>query len=392
MTSTNSLFARALLFSLGMLALPIVGLAKPDAPEAFGPESHEDGPANFDRSPRRTLDAVYTISNAVDGNRVLAYSRSPSGVLTSAGDYPTGGKGSGGGLGNQGALALTQDGRWLVTVNAGSDELSVFSVQDEALVLTDIVPSGGKRPISVTVADNLIYVLNAGGAVGSTDNISGFYLSEHGRLYAIPDSTQPLSGASVGPAQISFGLHDDVLIVTEKATSRIDGFVVDDNGRAGPVTSSVSSGATPFGFAISKKGNLFVSEAVSNALSSYQLHSDGSVTSVTKSLVNKQTAACWVVLSKNGKYAYTANAVSNTISGYRIGANGAVTLLNTTGVTAVTDGHPVDMAVSEDGRFLYSLNSTSTTIVGFRLGDDGSLTRISSIGALPAGGTGLVAR
>ncbi len=137
---------------------------------------------------------------------------------------------------------------------------------------------------------------------------------------------------------------------------------------------------------------LFVSEAVSSALSSYRLQSDGTLTLVTGSLVNKQAAACWAVLSKNEKYAYTANAASNTISGYRIAENGSVTLLDTTGVTAAADDHPLDLAVSNNGRFLYALNSGSKTIVGFHLGDDGRLTRVSGVGNLPAGGAGLVAR
>jgi len=67
-------------------------------------------------------------------------------------------------------------------------------------------------------------------------------------------------------------------------------------------------------------------------------------------------------------------------------------LLNTNGLTAVADDHPLDLVVSNDGRFLYSLNSTSKTIVGFRIGADGGLTRVADVGGLPAGGAGLVAR
>lgn len=363
------------MFSLGMFALPLAGLA------------HDE-----DRNSKNPPEAVYTINNATDGNRVLAFSRKADGDLTPASDYPTGGKGTGGSLGNQGALALTDDGHWLITVNAGSDEISVFSVREHALVLTDVVPSGGNRPISVTVADNLVYVLNAGGAVGASDNISGFYLTEHGRLYTLPGSTQALSGANVGPAQISFGPHGDVLIVTEKTTNRIDSFVVDDNGRAGPVISTPSLGATPFGFSISSKGYLFVSEAPQSALSSYKINANGTISPVTGSLVNHQLAACWVVLSKDEKFAYTANAASNSISGYRVAPNGGLTLSNPSGLTATTDAHPLDMAVTQNGRFLYSLDTAAMTIVGFRTGPDGSLTRVTSIGGLPAGVTGLIAR
>ncbi|MFT3784399.1 MAG: beta-propeller fold lactonase family protein [Nibricoccus sp.] len=375
MTSAKFTFARSILLSLGLLALPLSVFA------------HDD-----DRHSRDVPEAVYTISNATDGNRVLTFSRNAHGELTHGFDYPTGGLGTGGSLGNQGALAMTNDGRWLITVNAGSHEISVFSVREHALVLTDIVPSGGKRPISVTVADNLVYVLNAGGAAGASDNISGFYLTEHGRLYAVPGSTRSLSGPNVGPAQISFGPRGDVLIVVEKATNLIDSFVVDDDGRAGPAISTPSAGATPFGFSISSKGYLFVSEAVQSALSSYKINANGTLTLVTPSLVNHQAAACWVVLSRNEKFAYTANAASNSISGYKIAPNGEATLLDATGLTAATDAHPLDMTVTNDGKFLYSLDTTAATIVGFRTNADGGLTRVSSFSGLPSTATGLVAR
>jgi 6-phosphogluconolactonase (cycloisomerase 2 family) len=237
-----------------------------------------------------------------------------------------------------------------------------------------------------------VYVLNAGGAVGGSDNIAGFYLSDRGRLTALPGSTQPLSAANTGPAQINFALSGDQLVVTEKITSLIDQFAVDDKGVAGALHISASSGATPFGFAVSRNGVLFVSEAPGSALSSYQLHGDATLSWVTGSLANHQAAACWVALSKNERFAYTANAASNTISGYKIAADGSLTLLATSGLTGLADNHPLDLDVTGDGRFLYSLAANSQTIVGFRIGADGSLSRVSDVGGLPVGGSGLVAR
>jgi 6-phosphogluconolactonase len=369
MTLSINSIARALLLLLGTFSLPFAASAQNDSPGA-----------------------VYTITNAVGANRVVAFARDAHGQLQPNGTFPTGGSGTGASLGSQGALALTADGRWLLVVNAGSNQLSVFSVRHDTLVLTDVVGSGGMRPISVTVEDNLVYVLNAGGAVGASDNISGFYLTEKGQLHAVPNSTRPLSAANVGPAQVSFGLRGDVLLVTEKATALIDGFAVNDEGVAGSATITPSSGPTPFGFAISSKGYAFVSEAPGSALSSYAIEATGAVDVVTPSLANHQAAACWVVLSKNEKYAYTANAANNTISGYGIDQDGSLTLLGDNGLTAVTDSGPLDLAVSNNGRFLYSLNSRSGSIVGFTVGEDGSLTRIGSVGGLPAGVAGLVAR
>ena len=60
--------------------------------------------------------AVYALDNSASGNNVLAFRRAPDGSLTSAGVFSTGGTGTGSGLGNQGALLLTHDGRWLFSL------------------------------------------------------------------------------------------------------------------------------------------------------------------------------------------------------------------------------------------------------------------------------------
>lgn len=336
--------------------------------------------------------AVFTLSNAADSNRIVSYARDGHGRLQAQASYPTGGRGLGANLGSQGALALSSNGRWLLAVNAGSHDVSVFSVRHDSLVLTDVVPSGGRRPISVTIADNLVYVLNAGGAAGANDTIAGFYLSERGRLLALPGSVRPLSAGDVGPAQISFGLRGDVVIVSEKTTGRLCGFPIDDQGRAGPAVTTLSSGAVPFGFGSSSRGFIFVSEAPGSALSSYRLNPNGSLRLITASAANHQAAACWAVVSKDENYVYTANAGNNTLSAYRVARDGSVQWLSQARFTSPAGVHPIDLAVSHDGRFLYSLADRSGEIVGFRRNDDGSLERVNGVAGLPASTVGLVAR
>lgn len=117
------------------------------------------------------------MSNAIGGNTVLMFDRLADGRLVPAVSVGPGGLGTGGGLGNQGALTLTRSERWLLAVNAGSDTLSVFDVDRRGLQLTDVEPSGGDQPISVTEHRNIVYVLNAG-----SDSITGFRLGRDGRL------------------------------------------------------------------------------------------------------------------------------------------------------------------------------------------------------------------
>src|SRR5262245_8133216 len=176
--------------------------------------TQSDSAGENERSAR--TGAVYVLSNQADANRVLVFDRLRDGSLAAAGSAPTGGFGTGSGLGGQGALTLSRNRQWLFAVSAGSDELSVFRVGNDGLTLTDIAASGGDQPISVTSVDGLVYVLNAGGA----GNIAGFTLSEDGRLTPIAGSTRPLSGAAVtGPAQIQFDPAGEQLLVTEKMTN-----------------------------------------------------------------------------------------------------------------------------------------------------------------------------
>ncbi|CAN5818878.1 hypothetical protein BH10CHL1_BH10CHL1_40600 [soil metagenome] len=340
---------------------------------------------------------VFVTTNAIDdvrGNEIVMYSRAPAGALTLTGRFPTGGQGLGSGLGSQGALMLSNNGHWLFAVNAGSNEISVFSVHQTGLLLTDKVASGGVRPISLTVRKNLVYVLNA----GDPGNITGFKLHENGTLTPLADSTRPLSnnntGAAPGPAQVSFTPDGDALVVTEKGTNLIDIYQVHKNGlTTGPMTHA-SSGMTPFGFAFADD-TLIVSEAFggvadASAASSYAVGKE-QFKLLSASIPTGQTAACWVVVTKDGRYAYTTNAGSASVSGYQVDKAGRLTLLNSrAGVTGDGTG-PADVAMSHRSRLLYVLSPRSQTVIGFAVQTDGSLISVGSFGGLGAGAAGIAA-
>jgi 6-phosphogluconolactonase (cycloisomerase 2 family) len=334
------------------------------------------------------------MSNATAGNMVLVFDRLADGRLVPAGMVGTGGTGTGGGLGNQGGLMLSRNERWLFAVNAGSNSVSVFEVRRRGLRLADVEGTGGLQPVSVTEHRGLVYVLNAG-----TDNITGFRLSRDGQLEPLAGSTQPLSGAGTGPAQVSFSPGGEVLVVTEKATSKITTFRIDRDGLPSLPQVQDSNGQTPFGFAFGKRDQLFVSEAFGgapdvSATSSYEVDPLGILATISPSVGTNQTANCWVVVTPNGRFAYVTNTGSGSISGYRIGFDGEIALLDADGRTGVTgDGSgPIDLALTDNGRFLYSLNSGTNTIGAFRVQGDGSLAPLPFAAGLPAGANGLAAR
>ena len=380
-----------------LAALLLVGCA-----DARTTEPNLAAPANASLERSSTVDGegalggvVYTLSNAATGNAVLVFSRGEGGVLFPAGSFPTGGSGAGRGLGSQGAVVLSDDGKLLFAVNAGSDEISSFRVSDEGLDLVSTVSSGGSQPLSVTTSGHLLYVLNGGGG----GNIVGFRIATEGGLSMIPGSSRRLSSSASGPAQIGFAPGGDVLVVTEKATGVISTYRVGGGGLAtGPIVTA-SVGATPFGFAFGHRGALIVSDAFggapdASAATSYRVDHDGSLAFVSGPVPTTETAACWFVVTRNGRFAYTTNTGSGSVSGYRVERDGALTLLDADGRTGRTGvgSAPTDEALSRNSHYLYTLNSGAHGISVFAVHADGSLAPQSGVSGLPASAVGLAAR
>ena len=335
---------------------------------------------------------VFTSSNATAGNELLVYDTNHAGQLSLVTRLATHGVGSGGGLGNQGAVTLSGNGRFVFVVNAVSNTVSTFSIRRQGLTLESTVDSGGLRPISVTEHDGLVYVLNANGA----GNVAGFR-NHGGVLQPVAGSVQPLSASTgTGSAQVGFGADGESLIVTEKGTNKLTSYRVRTDGSIGAPLVTPSAGATPFGFAVDRRGNLLVSEAFggapgASALSSYAFSSAAPAQPVlvSASVANTQSAACWVVVTPNGRYAYTTNTGSGTISLYGVQKTGALSLLQ--GIAATSGGGPIDAAIAPQGRALYVLISGSDTITSYAVGKDGRLNPLASIGGVPRGATGLAA-
>src|SRR5215813_1547411 len=201
----RALLAR-LLIVLGVVAGLTGGIARPAG--ASG-STHETGT-------RHTPGAVYTLSNDAGGNSLVVFDRRSDGSLVTATSVATGGLGSGAGLGTQGAVVLSDDGRWLIAVNPGSDDVSLFSLRPGRPALVDVAPSGGDGPASVTVRRGLVYVLNTG-----DDTISALRIRDH-ELQPVADSTRHLSGSGVGAAQVELSPNVRQLVATEKNTGLID--------------------------------------------------------------------------------------------------------------------------------------------------------------------------
>jgi 6-phosphogluconolactonase len=336
--------------------------------------------------------AVFTSTNNATANEIVAYERSSVGTLTWVGNFTTDGTGTGAALADSGALALSADNHWLLAIDAGSNQVSVFQVNTHShgpiLTLTDVAPSGGVLPVSLTISGNIVYVLNDGSSV-TPGNIAGFYLGG-GQLYPIPGSTQSLStSAATGAAQISFNPAGNFLVVTEKNTNLLDVYGVNREGVASSPATYTSSGLTPYGFAFAGHQDLVVSEAHQPAVSSYSLGRSAGLQLVSASVSDGQGAPCWVAVGENGQIAYISNTASDSISTFAVAHDGTLTLIQS--VAASTDAGPAYSAISTGGHFLYVVAGGAGEIEGYQIHHDGSLSWIQTIGGLPLSAEGLVA-
>jgi 6-phosphogluconolactonase len=366
-----------------------------------------------------SVERFYTQTNG-PRNAVLAFTREADGTIDLRETVKTGGKGLATvppvgfpSVDSSGSVNLTSDGRLLFVVNAGDNTISSFRVTRSGLKLADRVASGGILPISLTSSGHRLYVLNL-----LSGSIYGLRFSSSGRLAPIVDSLQALStvGPSGASAQISFAPEGNLLAVTHRKLGTIDTFRLRDDGSPEPAQPHPAGAPQPFGFAFAGS-HLEVSNAgfvktpsdtadpsqFNGSVSSFDVLDSGALTA-TGTVASGGRAACWLVVTKDNRYAFVTNTLSATVSDittgkgaisrFSVATDGKLTLL---GQTDSGPGFPSDAALSSDDQYLYVVDPTLTGgdtshIDVYRVGADGSLTHIQSTPHnLPRGVSGAVA-
>ena len=357
------------------------------------------GPAIGSASAHRRSNVVghvYVNDNTAGSNTIGAFDRHADGSLTPAvgSPFPAGGAGTGSGLASQGALQTSSDGRFLVAVDAGSNQISVLRIKHDGtlrLLRHGVVSSGGVLPVSVTIHRDLIYVANAG---SGASNYTGFRLGERGRLEPLAGSTVALPDGAQ-PGDVLFNGNGRKVVGTRVGSSQIDSFAVGRDGRLTPAAGSPfpAQGLGPFGseFRPTNPNQLFVSNAHnvgagSATVSAFRDGVDGTLSPIGSSpFGDLQTAACWVEITGDGRFLFTVNTASGSISRYSIAPSGALTLLGSTAVGATGGVGAVDARLSPDGHTLYVDESRIGSVGAFRV-NGGNLSELaSSPTSLPAG-------
>jgi len=373
---------------LSRMSLPFALLAVGLAGPAVGSASAD--------SPAHVAGHVYVNDNTAGTNTIAAFDRHVDGSLTpvDGSPFPAGGAGAGKGLASQGAVQVTDNGRYLLAVDAGSNQVSVLRIEhDGSLRLVSVASSGGALPDSVTIHGDLVYVANSG---AGDSNYTGFILAHDGELIPLPGSTVTLP-ATAAPADVLFNQNGTKLVGTEVGPSLIDSFTVGRNGllTAAPDSPLAAQGLGPFGseFRPTNPSQLFVSNAHNvgagtGTISVFKDAQNGTLSPIGSSpFADLQTAPCWVEISPNGQFLFTVNTGSGEISRYSIAPGGTLTLLGSTPVGATGGVGAVDARLSPDGRTLYVDESRIGKVGEFAV-NGGSLTELAgSPVSLPAGAT-----
>jgi 6-phosphogluconolactonase len=358
----------------------------------------------------RVVGHVYVNDNTAPVNTVAGFDRHADGTLTAMRGSPfvVGGSGTGHPDASQGSLQQSADGRYLLAVDAGSNQISVLRIKPDGSLrpaAKSPVSSGGVAPVSIGVHRNLVYVANAGpGASLGDTNYTGFRLDAGGHLRPIPNSTYVLPNNSK-PGQVLFSGDGTRVAGTRIATSKIDSFTVGHGGRLTPAAGSpydaqAFSPAQGWGqlgseFSPTNPDELFVSDAHTAAggaafpglVSSFTDAADGTLTPVGAPVANDGGAACWIEISHDGSFLFVVNTASASISSYSIGAGGPLTFLHSTGPGEIGGGAE-DARLSPDGSTLWVVESGADAVTGFTVAG-GTLTPLTAadgpLGATPSG-------
>jgi 6-phosphogluconolactonase len=386
-----------------------------------------------------SVGAVYVASNSYAGNEILTFPRYADGSLGPVeAATATGGKGSGAGsgsgalaaiqndpLGSQGSLLVDPTGRFLYAVNAGSNDVSVFTVSPHGLTLVDREPSGGAYPVSLTAFGNTLYVLNAVG-----NSVTDFTVTGGGQLIrpttcglpALPAGMDPLLPATAASSaqpvgtetagQIGFGPDGTLLLVASKegplalgfpfgntlGAGRIYAYQVNSFSRAlrncgNPHTftfplNGPGLGKFPFSFTWTAQGDLILNEVFGissspsnlpggvSALGTFAVSADGTLTPIA-TVADPSPVPCWIV--RSGNNVYVANYLGSDITGYQVTADGRLNLMPIPVTSLGAGTQPIDMAISTGGQFIYQLDPGTAQVFPFRVGVAGNLTPLPSM-------------
>ena len=364
------------------------------------PGSDADGGA-----PGDAIGAVFVGTNDLNNNAIASFARAADGTLTPVGEFSTGGQGSTDFDGGEGldplisadSIIVTEDEQFLLTVNAGSNEVVSFRINDDfTLTRISVIDSGGVGPNSVAVDGNLVAVTNIdrdGIALGDPStpraepndegNVVTFYIGEDGALTPTGNSVD----LDNRPANIDFSVDGNRIIVSS----------ITSGSAALP---GANAEASVYSFNILRDASLALVDTNTPTLRG---NSEGrNLPSAIDFDITVQDGREFVVVTEarefNSEGAPPALPAlqAGSVTVYELGADSSLTI--TEGDFAFTDGDPaapnafgadgqqltacwIDFGHGSGSDIFYVSNAINASISSVRLADDGTLEVIETIAA-----------
>ncbi len=346
---------------------------------------------------------VYTESNNPQSgkNAVLALDYGASGATNPARirEFRTRGTGaplilpdkSVGTLGADQQITMSADRRWLFAVNQGSGTVAVFRVNKATGNLTHVpgspFDSGGRNPISVGFNGRFLVVTNHAviapfvpgpGANFGMPNHTSFRVSRTGKLTRIstissgPGPTQshiPASGRNVFSTNFyafnpppGIGTIESIRLSQTGKLTMAPGsptqFPASMTAGLPPLPPFLPPGLDRLAFGIIShptRPYIYVLGPANQRVAIYRYAANGALTFVGQ-VDHPGFAACWLAITSDGRYLYSANSVTQDISLFRVSPSGSA-LRYVEVVKLPSTGTVSNLAIDEDDKYLYALGA-----------------------------------
>ncbi|KAM5535867.1 hypothetical protein V8D89_010485 [Ganoderma adspersum] len=345
--------------------------------------------------------AAYFITNEGDRNLVVAASINSNGTLNLDRAVVTHGSGAHGitdpngpdALFSQGAIKASAKGQVLATVNAGSNTISLFSINPktptEISLIGNPVGSGGEFPMSLAFnADGTRLCTLNGGAV---NGVACFAVDKKAGLTPIANSarslnlnqTTPPTGPAGSASHVIFSEDGKQLMASVKGVPPTPGFIalfdVKDDGSLSADFQKVTpplGGGLPFSMTLIPGKNAVLS--TDPAVGFDVLDLSGNSSAAVK--IDGQSATCWSSLSKKTGNFYLTDIGTSIVTEVNVDDNlkaSIVAQYNQTKNSATID---TDIATINGNDFLYVLAPNTTSIEILSLESAGNAKHISTLG------------
>ncbi len=314
-------------------------------------------------------------------------------------------------------IMITEDGKFLLAVNGGSNTIAVFTINmDGSLhaVSGSPFPSGGETPVSLAPLNNYIFAVNKSqnplAPVSMKPNYSTFTIATDGSLSKVAGGKfETTEGASPAQVLVSndhkflFGA-DFLSFMADPPLGTLRSFVISASGTLMPVAGTpqmIPGAGGALGLWQHPKDNtLYVGFPVQSKIGVYEINpTTGGL--AFKTSVIAGAAACWLRTNKQGDRLYVLNSAEGTVGVYNTTNSLTPVFMSkltlkktgpTYGATNAVTSEPFNFCFSPSGKILYVVSQHTNT--DFSIGnynyfhslqvmEDGSLSEAQEPAQMP---------